>query len=345
MVRVDGVGLIVKQALAEGVNSLKELYRRTGISPGYFWQLMQREDLQIPDNLIPYRYKPEMDALIDKEDRVTLQEIGIAGGYPEKSARENARQYLIYSGQHRIWEERQQELKNRIKNETGNFRRELVLDLEARISQLSRVASWPEQMAMRYLQSVKYNVAAVGNYRKLIKLFRKYESAQNRGKKFSLEELGKSAGYVFTNVQRIFRYVGLRPMYGTKKEQPKEIKETAKRAARLKIGEPDISYFLRVRGRSVDQYLRREGVLRIHPNYLAQIGHKIVTYRLGSQIYEAQDAEFKKNEIAELLDTSREIVTHVINDRSRLAPKIVRVLKALYSSQDIRKPYVTSVKT
>ena len=87
MVRVDGVGLIVKQALAEGVNSLKELYRRTGISPGYFWQLMQREDLQIPDNLIPYRYKPEMDALIDKEDRITLEEIGIAGSYPEKRER------------------------------------------------------------------------------------------------------------------------------------------------------------------------------------------------------------------------------------------------------------------
>ena len=65
------------------------------------------------------------------------------------------------------------------------------------------------------------------------------------------------------------------------------------------------------------------------------------TYRLASQVYEAIDAGFEREEIKELLETSDNAIDYVLRYKSKIAPVIKDALKKLYPSKKVTRPYRT----
>ncbi|MBI1935252.1 hypothetical protein HYS31_02325 [Candidatus Woesearchaeota archaeon] len=330
---------ILHRAIAEGVKSLEELCRRTSLKPNGFYMFYKRHHIELPPNLIPFRYKPEMDAAIDRGE--PLPAIGAAGGYTGNARRQNAYLYLMHSGQFEDWKQKRKEAKEAKKAEEAQICQELPSVLEARVAQLAENASWAERMALRYVQAVKY---VKQPYKRLIRLFSQYEAARNKGRKLSLEKLGKPLGMNQSYVGHILNKVGLEPMIRGHIKAPRYSQETkalVRKVSKLGISSADASYFLGLPGHYAGQLSRRKGFKFKPKSYLARIGVRSLTYRLASQIYEAKDAGFKRGEIAELLDTSRNVVAYAFDNGPTFAPKIVRVLRALYGS-NVNKPYRVS---
>ena len=312
---------IIKKSVAEGVNSLEELCKRTHSKPRTFYQLCKTYIIGLPQNLLAYRYKPKMDAMIDKG--VTLEEIGIAGGYSRTSAREGARLYILFSGQYNLWQAKRKESQSSNKLYklcVQQVYQSLVSVLEARVAQLANNASWPEKMALRLCINKHYQHWGQLTLKKVVRLFRGYEAAQSKGKKLSLEELATISCISKYSVARTLKKVGLEPMHGYTQKR-------IKKANSLGLSYEDIRYFLGLKPYS-------------------RIGHgKFFTYRLYSQIYEAKGAGFSINEIAELLDISTGTIQYAINNKRQIAPKIIQAIRILYNSPHYNKPYKMSVKT
>ena len=57
---------IINKALSEGVNSLEELCKRTHLKPSGLRRFCTAKDITLPRNLIPFKYRPELDVLIEQ---------------------------------------------------------------------------------------------------------------------------------------------------------------------------------------------------------------------------------------------------------------------------------------
>ena len=81
----------IKASLADGVRSLEELCRKW---PSTLLNLCKYEDIKLPDDLIPMRYRPEIDKLIDRglSQKEIGRRIGVTG--------EAVHVYIKKSGQH-----------------------------------------------------------------------------------------------------------------------------------------------------------------------------------------------------------------------------------------------------
>jgi len=118
-------------------------------------------------------------------------------------------------------------------------------------------------------------------------------------------------------------------------------REAISRGFYLNMPIRDIAYFLDVPDYVVPQYFSGIGT-RPKSEYLAVmlgVNGRQLSYRLLSQIYEAQDASFERNEIAQLLDIKEKVVNFAIENRSDFALKIVSALWTLHNNSNISTPY------
>lgn len=337
---------IIHKAIAEGVNSLEEFCDRTHLRPHFLLRFCREHNLKLPPNLTPYKYRLEMDALIEKG--ATLEQIGIAGGYPRRSARENARLYIRDSGQYEEWRRKREDIKQTQKIEAQQRKQlleRLVYILDNRVSELAEREGWPYQKAIQYMKGLKRIRHDSYKPQLLIKLFKRHENARNRGRRLPLEELGRPLDLYTSSVGRIFREVGLKPMYGNKRgdRYSKEKENAIKKIFRLRLSINDIAYFLDL-STHLGKRLRRvsDGNANL---YRTRIGMRSLSYRLASQIYEAQSVGFRRySDIAELVGTSEEVVRYAINNKHSIAQKIIQVLRIAYANPYYDKPYKISVK-
>ena len=65
------------------------------------------------------------------------------------------------------------------------------------------------------------------------------------------------------------------------------------------------------------------------------------TYRTASQVYEAQDAGFTLEETIKLLEKRKEAIGYCLAHRKEIEPKIRAILKQIYPTKKITKPYLT----
>jgi hypothetical protein len=63
------------------------------------------------------------------------------------------------------------------------------------------------------------------------------------------------------------------------------------------------------------------------------------SYRHASQIYEAQDMGFSRDEMKYLLDLPFEAIDYGLSERKTLEPKLIKQLRALYGDNTLSKPY------
>lgn len=105
----------------------------------------------------------------------------------------------------------------------------------------------------------------------------------------------------------------------------------------------DVGYFLQVHFFVINQRWRKQG---LHPlNHLpSSFGfgtRRKLTYRLASEMYEAQDLGFTKEETMQLFDAPETIVDYALEHRIRIGTEIMLALRELYKTSQITKPYLT----
>ncbi len=333
------------QALANNVNSLEELCKIGGFrTHGGLWKYCNEHNIKLPNYILPWKTRPEIDVLI--EQGLTQREIAKNVGL----SFERIRQYINESGQYneymRIRKE-QKELPKREEEQRKHLLKNIIYMLRERTRELAKKEGWACEKAVEYLYSTK---DGGGNYRvsttpfsDLQKIFKKYEDAVNKGKRIALQELADEIDTYPSQSRKILQRVGLEPMYG-KKEMKIHYRgekiEATNRGLKTDFSRHDIAYFL-----NLPEYIPglRYNAMRIHRgkrSRAAQLGSKFLTYRLASQIYEAQDCGFL-DEIAELADASDDIVDFALFLRKEVEPKIIKGLRVLYNDKTIAKPYVT----
>ena len=61
---------------------------------------------------------------------------------------------------------------------------------------------------------------------------------------------------------------------------------------------------------------------------------------MASQIYEASDLGFNKEEIMELLDANERVLDHSLENRGTIETKIKDALRVLYPDREFDRPYL-----
>ncbi len=194
-------------------------------------------------------------------------------------------------------------------------------------------ATWAEKKALDYLNSREAVYGFSYSFETLSELFRRYETAKNKGEKLSLEKLGEGI-IPISRVGPVLRRVGL-PNLNKNQERkvtPPNKKLALKNAAGTALSNSDVAYFVRVppyvAGQSMTRYGRKS-------NRISD-----ANFRLDSQIYEASDLGFSVDEIAQLLDTHESTVKASLFNRDYFSDIIIKNLRKIFPNREVDKPYL-----
>ena len=335
----------IRNAIAEGVSSLEELVERTELKPNTI--IRYRSKVKFPFS-IPYsllhpgektRRRPKIDELIVQG--FTLEKMGEAVNL----TRERIRQYIKATQKHEFWREKRKEAPPKAtKKMRNNLDKRLLSVLEGRALTLAQKEGWAYQKSAEY-----YYVVSRQNrieFSTLIKLFKSYETAKKRNKQLALEDFARETGISVGCISKIFRRVGVEPMYGNLERHitPQHIKDIIDRSLHLKISTADVAYFLGVSAHVVQERFQALGTRPKIKIDITRIKKETLTYRLASQIYESYDAEFREEEIPEIVDTNERLVRYALEHRKDIEPRIIEILNKLYTDQEICQPYLLSKK-
>jgi hypothetical protein len=179
------------EALVEGVKSLEELCRKTGIkNGGGVMKLCEEENIKLPSDLIPYRNRPEIDTLIDQG--LTLGSIGAVVGLKG----ERIRQYINESGQYDYWMERKRVVKEPLrleKEKKKELQNNFASAVSIRAKELAKEEGVAFEQAMNVYSSLKKAPDRIP-FEKILRLFVEYDRAIKRSDKLSLNKLANYAG-------------------------------------------------------------------------------------------------------------------------------------------------------
>lgn len=336
----------IRKAINEGVKSLEELCRRAGVkNPQSIWKYCEEYGIKMPDDLEPFRYRPEIDELIDRG--LSLADIGKEFGI----GKEAVRQYIEYSGQYEFFRRKREETKEKKRKEKINEKnifRSIHGFVEARARQLAKEQGWAYEMAVEYYLTHPFKIRYRTPFEKLVKLFELYEKARKKGEKVILRELADYAGFNFPFYPRqILRKVGLAPIHRENKIRKREKMAATRRGFELPLPAVDVGYFLGLD--NISTIRNRFQRIGERPEYETinifvslQTYNRKLTYKLVSEIYEAKDCGFKRKEIAELVSRSEEYVDRALEERNVYEPFLIDCLRELYNDKSVKTPYVTS---
>ena len=342
----------IKNALNEGVNSLEELCRRAELRTGEgVIECCRRNNIKLPDDLIPYKQRPEIDVLIGKGQ--SLSEIG----KEVDLSRQMIKHYIIGSGQYKLWSEKRKNVAR--SGKFSKFRKEAEGDLKGkflscvreRTKELAKEEGWAIEKAVQYLTIGRNPLKIKYSFSNLVQLFQIYEDAFKNGEMVKLSDLGKgifSGAFdsVASRVSYIFKNVGIEPMYRKAKMKVKkrgEKKEAVQRGFGLEFSGPDIAYFLELPKHVPSLRYSRIGKRPNAKRFIKSFHFSgTLTYKLASQIYEAREnCGFNVEEICGLLDIDKRLINHTLKNKDEIEPRIIAGLRTLYADSSIKTPYVT----
>lgn len=347
----------LRSAIFEGASTRQEIVDKTGLPYQTVCRIIIKNKIEIKDMRRENCSKLGMRSL--KMDRTLANELIAQGLALREIAEESGgvtgervRQYINSSGQHEKWKEAKLAPKVKEKERKATIGQILGGVLQRAYEN----ASWEEQRAFDYIATRKKLHPHNYDMKTLIKVFRNYKTALDKGKKVSLKKLSEKSGLLEPGVGTILRRVGLEPMVLGRMNTVRlsqEKKDAMKRAFPIEMSNVDIAYFLGVPIYTPYLYFHRyfkNGGERPKVKQEIEIlrgglgsgkGRKYhLTYRLASQIYESLDAGFNVEETAYLLDTVPEAVVFANSQRAEIGGKIKRALKTLYPDKKFRKPYV-----
>lgn len=191
------------------------------------------------------------------------------------------------------------------------------------------------------------------SYTELKTIFDRYNEAQQKRIKLSLEEIVEGLDIDPMGASRILKKSGLEPMYGTRERSSPTSKEKVvaiKRAYSTDLSYSDIGYFLSIPHYICIQRSKKYRGLKkpIKIWYNTQNNKKgievYLSYSLASQIYEAQDLGFNEQETSYLLDTKDFAVEYALEHRNEIEPRLINYLKILYNSPRHNNPYKITIQ-
>ena len=343
----------LRTALAEGENSLEKLCAAAGGVSSYTLMKKCKEyNLTLPDNLIPYPTRPEIDDLIPLG--LMLEEMGKR----VKLSRQRVWQYIWDSGQESVYKAAREKIKSQVRAAAQDILENQLATLENRVAflqvlnarrlELARGMGWPQEKAMQYLISKKDNTNYPNyHFEDLVVLFTRYAEAE-KGEPKSFEELGEGLPWTAPTTRKILRAFGLESLKWNcesivSRISPAE-KAAMERAYSGKLSAADVGYFLDLPHYVVSQTWAKKGKRGHHrvKSYQSRGG---ITNHLASQIYEARDIApessggFTDSEIAELLDTFQEAVEYALAHRTEISAELIAELQVLYPDETIEQPY------
>ena len=134
-----------------------------------------------------------------------------------------------------------------------------------------------------------------------------------------------------------------------KQTTPKHKKEAIRRSVSVKMPMTDIAYFLGIPNYVVSNNIKLLELNNKRPEVPNRIkSFKIgkgkcplgLNYRLASEIYEGRDkCKFNRDEIAEVLDTKKEIVDYAFENEDKIRKDIIEAFRILYKDNKINAPY------
>lgn len=328
---------VIKNAFEEGVSSIDELCVRAGVKDWqYLRKFCEKHSLPFPEThqeISIYPRRLEYDKMI--AEGATLQEIG------EKNdvTKECVRQYIMRSGQYEHYRELRKLKTLKVREEPYHRLSGLVKLI---LQEKAEIEPWAVKKAVNYFLRVKHE-SKNSSFEKILEVFKVYEEAKNKGEKQGLWKLGKRVGLAGTTYWRILKLGGVEPMYGSIENRvPKNYRMKAcLRGVKTHLLDYDIAYFLGLPKHLPSLRYRQKGISKEQGGLFRDLEKYKITYRLASQIYEARNAGFKRNEIAELCNLNQKIVDYVIEDRRELEKKIVNELRILFNDKKVKRPYVT----
>ena len=330
----------VMAALNKGEKSLERLCQISGRAITGFYELCNKYSIKLPEGLIPYRFKPDLDERIARG--ASLPEM--APILHETS--ENVRLYIVQSGQYGLWRQARKSVALKKTRETPQniVKSSLLPLLIARARQLAQGESWAASQAFEYFH-FNVKLKCPKKYQDLITFFARYEKAYLAGEQVSLQNLVEGTGIWFTSAGRILESRGLSPLYGSREKHmlsPDEQK-WLEECVTKQIGNVDIAYFCGARNPAIlTSYYNRRGKpaeLRMTLNTIT--GKKGFSYKVASLTYELQDKGLNKSHIVRELKVRPSRVYEAIEHRDVIEPLIIGMLRQRYPDKEVTKPYRT----
>ena len=330
--------LALRSALESGEKSLEKLcVCMESEEGGSVFNYAKEYRLKLPDNLIPYRTRPEIDKLID--EGLPLQEIGDR----VEISRQAVWQYVVNSGQQKYFSERRDEFKQKQKIERQQLHqmhlsvmhqlREILREksIEAGFAWEKAVENW---LAVKVHGDLNFSIAEV------LPIFEKYGKALNSGEKLSLQELraGTTIQYDST-VAKILERVGLEPMYGKKDRNVTAAwkKEMIDASYHAGISISDMAFFIGVKKNVVKKRWKAIGPGRAKAQPIGIVGGVGTLY--GKQTYEiceALRAGFTDGEVMELVECSNQtLIDYMRVNKDVVAQKLTEMVETIYRADDL----------
>ena len=334
----------IKNEIRKGTRSIRKFCTITRLRPSGFRSFCRLKNIELPKDIIPWRYKPRIDNLIDQGLKLREIKDSLKIKHGEDYTKAHIHMYILESGQEKYWtlkkEKRFELLKERYEIEKIKYETALkVLFLYGFATAIASKETIAERKVLEYRFKKGYNYYEDKN---LLIIFERYFNALNKDRKLSLEELSKGTNISGTPVSTILDTVNLEPMYGHRERVvvPKSIREALGRASILNLSATDISYFLNTEIHNARAYLKLNNPNRKSKDFIKRFPKQNLTYRLASQIYQEQDNGKSKEEILEKLKIKEELYEHTIKREKFIKNKIINSLRIMYKNKTINKPYL-----
>ncbi|HLC55399.1 MAG TPA: hypothetical protein VJJ75_02595 [Candidatus Nanoarchaeia archaeon] len=207
------------------------------------------------------------------------------------------------------------------------------------LEQKLETASQAEKWAIQYMERINWNKNT--NIERILRFFQYYSEVKSQGKKIPVWEFARNVRIGGSHVNMIVDRIGLpTPGYRRYDKGPRKgPRGTTRRNARVinayqktVFSEQDIAYFER---------MTRENVKRIVKNSRrSSLPATNLSLAHTSQIYEADDLGFSREEIVQLLKIRPKKVEVALQLRQELESLIINELRILKQDHSINKPYL-----
>ncbi len=300
------------------------------------WKSYSRPLTRTEIKLMKHRLKNLGDRRFDRLVRrgLTIDKIGDKNGV----TRELVRQYIAGSGQYDYWKQSREHYRkpNPKELEYTSLLNLLNAKIQQEISNFGE-DQWAEKKAMEYISSRKKQQPDNIPTEELVTIFRTYREAQSQGKPVSFRRIGQEVDMRGAGIRNIFQKVGLESLKWKIQRLSEEDREMIARSDNSEFSSNDIAYFTGIKLGNINNYRRP------HPSALARKPTKLkgFSYSGASQIYEAKDLGFSRQEITELFNyVHPTIVDSALGNREKMEKIIIKNLRILYPEKDISKPYL-----
>jgi len=340
----------IQDAILNGAESAEEIAVRTGHSVSAVASCISYHKIKTPFPRTFYKYfrarrDEKRDELIQK--RLSLSAIAKSEGVK----RERVRQYLVQTDQHENWKTGRKELKKEISE--GKKQKKQQLEIIA--NQINEVArrqvfekdKWAYEKTEQYFQIKKWTIYS---FRKIFNLLKDYHNFKEKGEKVSIEELGKRHGLLTYSISRIMRLVDEKPLAcpheKVREVLSKEKKSEIGRAFETEFCCNDVAYFLGTPFYNISLYFTKylqRGKRHETKHFVKRFGSRgnsYLTYYKASEIFQARDLGFNRDETLELLDVDGRVYDYAIQNQGEIIETIVRNLRIIFPERQIQRPYI-----